>query len=179
MARRQADPEELLPLTDVFRRHGARDPEMWARTQLEEGIPQLAIFCFAKALWNGVISENDAQWIDREIECAKSQPRDPCAQSGPALEEMLAKGVSRQAITDLVRVFQYSVLFDACSLLDGAHVVDLPIRNWTLHQVDEVGRPVAVIQGLHEVLLGLDPTGREMRPRGAIEPGAAPGDAGM
>jgi hypothetical protein len=82
---------------------------------------------------------------------------------------MLAKGVSRQAITDLVRVFQYSVLFHACSVLDGSWVTDLPVSDWTLHQVDDDGKSVAIIQGLHEVLLGLDPTGREMRPRGSAE----------
>ena len=179
MARRRADPEELQRLTEVFRQHGARDPELWARSQLEEGIPQLAIFCFTKALWEGIIPEDDTGWIDQEIEWAKSRPRDPCAQTGPALEEMLAKGVSRQAITDLVRVMQYSVLYHACSLLDGSRTVDLPVNDWLLHQVDEDGKPVAIIQGLHEVLLGMDPTGREMRPRGTAEPGAAADGGGM
>jgi hypothetical protein len=152
---------------------------MWARSQLVEGIPQLAIFCFAKALWEGVISEGDTGWIGQEIEWAKSRPHDPCAQSGPALEEMLAKGVGRKAITDLVRVFPYSVLYHACSLLDGSRTVDLPVSDWTLLQVDEDGKPVAIIQGLHEVLLGLDPTGREMRPTESAEPGAAADGGGM
>jgi hypothetical protein len=174
MGREQADPDELRRLAEVFRQHGADDPEAWARSQLEEGIPQLAIFCFAKALWDGVIAEGDNGWINQEIAWAKSRPRDPCAQTGPVLEEMLAKGVSRQAITDLVRVFQYSVLFHACSLLDGSHVVNLPVKDWTLYQVDDEGKPVAIIQGLHEVLLSMDPTGREMRPRGAA--GGSEGD---
>jgi hypothetical protein len=164
---RNVDPEELRSLTEVFRRAGATDPESWAHSQLAEGIPQLAIFSFAKALWNGVLPENDEKWIDQDIEWAKSRPRDPCAQSGPALEEMLAKGVSRQAITDLVRVFQYSALYHACSILDGSRVEDVPMPDWTLHQVDQDGKPVGIIQGLHEVLLSMDPTGREMRPREA------------
>lgn len=169
MARRPPDPAELRRLTDLFRQHGAPDPEMWARSQLEEGLPQLAVFCFAKALWEGVVAEGDNGWIDGEIEWAKSRPSDPCAQAGPALAEMLGKGVSRQAITDLVRVFQYSALYHACSLLDGSRVVHLPVSEWILHQVDEEGKPIAIIQGLHEVLLGLDPTSREMRPRGTAE----------
>jgi hypothetical protein len=161
------DPDELRALTEVFRRAGATDPESWAHSQLAEGIPQLATFSFAKALWNGVMPEDDQGWIDQEIQWAKSRPRDPCAQSGPALEEMLAKGVSRQSITDLVRVFTYAALYHACSILDGSRVEDVPITDWTLHQVDEAGNPVAIIQGLHEVLLSMDPTGREMRPRAA------------
>jgi len=35
----------------AIRKHG--------RTQLAEGIPQLAIFSFAKSLWNGVMPEDD------------------------------------------------------------------------------------------------------------------------
>jgi len=80
---------------------------------------------------------------------------------------MQAKGVSRKAILDLVRVFQYSALYHACSILDGSRVEDVPITDWTLHQMDKEGEAVAIIQGLHEVLLSMDPTGREMRPRGA------------
>ena len=163
---RDVHPDELRSLAEVFRQAGAADPESWANSQLAEGIPQLAIFSFAKSLWNGVMPEDDDKWIDQEIEWARSRPRDPCAQSGPALEEMLAKGVSRKAIVDLVRVFQYSALYHACSILDGSRVEDVPITDWTLHQVDEEGKDVAIIQGLHEVLLGMDPTGREMRPRG-------------
>jgi hypothetical protein len=163
---RDVDPDELRSLAEIFRQAGATDPESWANSQLAEGIPQLAIFSFAKSLWNGVMPEDDDKWIDQEIEWAKSRPHDPCAQSGPALEEMLAKGVSRKAIVDLVRVFQYSALYHACSILDGSRVEDVPITDWTLHQVDEEGKDVAIIQGLHEVLLGMDPTGREMRPRG-------------
>lgn len=84
MVRRRANLEELRRLTEVFRQNGAPDPEQWARSQLEEGIPQLAIFCFAKALWEGTISEDHTEWVDQEIEWAESRPNDPCAQSGPS-----------------------------------------------------------------------------------------------
>ena len=165
VSRGKANPEELRRLTEVFREHGAKDPENWARSQLEEGIPQLAIFCFAKALWQGILEEDDTSWIDADIRWAKSNSTAPCAQSGRALQEMLAKGVSPQAITDLVRVYQFNSLYHACSLMDGSRVFDFPVNNWALHQTDENGEIVATIQGLHEVLPGLDPTGREMRPK--------------
>ena len=165
MARRAINPEALRQLTAAFRQLGADDPESWARSQLGEGIPQLAIFCFTKALWEGVASEDDSAWIEQEIAWAKTRPEAPCAQIGPALEEMIAKGVTPQAIVDLVRVKQYELLFHVCSLLDGSIAVDLPINNWTIHQVDDEGNTLATIQGLHEVLLNMDPTGREMRPR--------------
>src|SRR5207249_802502 len=127
----------LRSLTEVFRRAGATDPESWAHSQLAEGIPQLSIFSFAKALWNAMIREDDDTWIDREIKWAEKHSSDPCAQVGPALREMLGKGVSRVVIVDLVRVMQYEALYHACSILDGARMEDVPITDWTLHQVDD------------------------------------------
>jgi hypothetical protein len=165
MARREADPKRLEELAEIFRRYGADDPEAWASSQLEEGIPQLAIFSFAKAMWACVADEDNDHWIDQEIEWAKHRPNDPCAQIGPALSEMLSRGVSRRAITDLVRVIQYGTLYHVASLIDGSRQEDVPIHRWRLYQVDEEDHLVAIIQGLNEILLSLDPTGREMRPR--------------
>lgn len=165
MARREADPKELQELTEIFDRYGAPEPESWARSQLEEGIPQLAIFSFAKAMWACVADERDDRWIDQEIEWAKDRPNDPCAQISPALSEMLTRGVSRRAIIDLVRVIQYGALYHVASLIDGSRQEDVPVQGCILYQVDEDDHLVAIIQGLHEVLLSLDPTGREMRPR--------------
>jgi len=164
---KDVDPDELRALAEVFRRAGATDPESWAHSQLAEGFPQLAIFSFAKSLWNGVVQEDDDSWIDDEIEWAGKHVDSPCAQVGPALREMRSKGISRAAITDLVRAMQYHAMYHACSILDGARVEDVPITEWILHQLDVDGEPIAIIQGLHEVLLSMDPTGREMRPRGS------------
>ena len=162
---KKVNAEELRSLSEVFEQAGARDPQAWAHSQLSEGIPQLAIFSFAKALWKGVVTEDDDSWIEDRIEAAAKYSNEPLAQIGAALQEMLSKGVSRAAITDLVRVLQYDTLFHTSLILDGALEEDVPITQWALHQVDDEGKPVAIIQGLHEVLLGLDPTGREMRPR--------------
>ena len=172
MPRRPVDVEELQRLTATFRELGAEDPESWARSQLSEGIPQLAIFCFAKALWEGVVSESDTSWIDSFIAMAHRRPNDPCSQSGPALEQMLSSGVSRETITDLVRVVQYETLYHVALLLEGAIEPSLPIRAFSAFEVDADGSPVTLVQGVHEVLLSLDPTRREMRPRndGGVTP---------
>lgn len=159
------DLEELRWLTERFRQAGASDPELWAQSQLEEGIPQLARFSFLKSLWTAVVAEDDDSWIDQEIAAAKMRPGRPCTAVGPALEEMLAKGVSREGITDFVRGMQYATLYDVCLFLDGARQVDVPVQKWTLYEVDDDGEPVAIIQGLNGSILTLDPTGREMRPR--------------
>jgi hypothetical protein len=157
---------DLAALTEIFRKYGADEPEDWARSQIEEGIPQLALFSFCKSLWAGVLSEDDSTWIDEEIRWSKTRPTDPCAQAGTALTDMLAKGVSRETIIDLVRVVQFEAFSHACVILDGARIEDVPMREWMLVQYDEDSdEPIAALSGTHELLLGLDPTGREMRPR--------------
>src|SRR5688500_6665194 len=120
MPQKKSDPIKLRQLTKVFRKYGAEDPEAWARSQLEEGIPQLAIFSFAKAMWAGVVDENDHTWIDKAIAETQDRPHGPCSGIGAALTEMLAKGVSREAITNLARVVQYEALFHAAALIDGS-----------------------------------------------------------
>jgi hypothetical protein len=165
MTRREADRRSLEELAEVFRSYGTDDPEELARSELEEGIPQLAIFSVAKALSFCVFDQDDDHWIDQEVERAKDGPNDPCAQIGPALQEMLSKDVSRRAIVDLTRVIQYGLLSRVVSVIDGSRVEDVPIRNWKLYQTDEEGYPVAAIHGLRDMLPRLDPTGREMRPR--------------
>ena len=83
---------------------------------------------------------------------------------------MLAKGVSRQAITDLVASLSIQHTLSRLHAIGRRTGPDLPVNDWTLHQVDDDGKPVTIIQGLNEVLLSLDPTGREMLKRGAAEP---------
>ncbi len=167
MARREADWKKLEEVTEIFRSYGADEPEELARSELEEGIPQLAILSFATAMWSCVVDEDDDHWIDQEIERTKDCLNDPCAQIGPRVQEMLSRGVSRRAIVDLVRVIQFGALAHAASLIDGSRVEEVPIQGWKLYQTDEEGHPVVAIRGLREALMRLDPTGREMRPRGS------------
>ena len=47
--------KKLQKLTKVFDRLGAADPESWARSEIEEGIPQLGRFVFLRALWDTVL----------------------------------------------------------------------------------------------------------------------------
>jgi hypothetical protein len=156
---------DLESLTEVFRAYGADDPGSWAQSQIEEGIPQLALFSFVKSLWAGVVAEDDTSWIDEEIRWSTERPDSPCAPAGIAITEMLARGVSRDTIIDLVRVAQYEVLHHACVIIDGARIEDVPTHNWLLFQTDDDENPTEGLSGVHEILLGLDPTGREMRRR--------------
>lgn len=162
--------DDLRKLTEQFKAFGASNPEQWAESEVKEGIPQYARFVFLKAAWNAVVSEGSDHWIDNVIRQSERKPNGPCSGAGTALKRMLAAGISRQDITDLVRAMQYETLFGLCYQLSDSGVVEypsdsLPQVHWSLTQVTEEGERIGEISGLHENVLSLDPTGREMRPR--------------
>ncbi|MHC5010500.1 MAG: hypothetical protein ACYTG6_06040 [Planctomycetota bacterium] len=159
---------DLDQLTALFRRLGADDPEAWARSQIEEGIPQLARYLFLRQAWRSVVSEDDTTWIDARIARAEQQPEGPYAGSGRALERLRALGATDEELTDLVRGMQATLLFELCYLLDepGDLEADVGVDlRWTLVQTNEEGAVLGHIAGLHESVLETDPMGREMRPR--------------
>jgi hypothetical protein len=165
-----SEADEIRKLTDYFRTLGASNPEQWAESEIKEGIPQYARFVFLKTAWNAVISEGNDTWIDNAIKQSEREPNDPCSGAGVALKRMLAAGISRQDITSLVRVMQYETLFALCYQLDDSSVAEYPAEtlpqvHWALMQVTEEGEHVGEIGGLHESVLELDPTEREMRPK--------------
>jgi hypothetical protein len=171
MARQKATSDELRRLTEHFRAMGAFDPESWAKSQLEEGIPQYARLVFLRQAWKNLIVEGDSSWIKALIQESERRPRDPGAGAGPALKRMLAAGATREDIAEVVRVMQWQVLAGVAYQLADPGVVDypsedLPRVNWTLFEVDDNGEPLHPIDGLHESVLDTDPSGREMRPKG-------------
>lgn len=162
---------EETELTEVFRALGARDPEQWARSQLQEGIPQLHRFLFLRQAWEQVVDENDDSWIDSFIEAARKNPEAPFSGQGLAIERMLALGVSRSDIVELVRNSQAEMIFSLCYLIEDP-LFDEEVENrvgmvgWALVTTDDEFEPTGqTIGGLHESVLETDPTGREMRPR--------------
>ena len=171
MAKRKATAQDLRQLTEHFRAMGARDPELWAKSQLDGGIPQYARLVFLRQAWRRVIADGDTSWIDKLIQVSELRPEVPGAGIGPALKRMLAAGASKEDIAEVVRVMQWHLLFGLAYLLSDPGAVEYPSKklprvNWTLFEVDENGKPLHPISGLHESVLGTDPTGREMRPKG-------------
>jgi len=61
---------------------------------------------------------------------------------------------------------QYELLFSLCYLLDDPGDLEDEVRDlsWCLVRLGENGEILGAIQALHESVLGMDPTGREMRP---------------
>jgi hypothetical protein len=154
-------------MVQFFSKLGAKDPEQWARSELEEGIPQRARFLFLRQAWKLVVDEADDTWIEKAIAQSKSRPHRPGAAIGPALERLIADGVSREDITAVIRVKQWELLAGLCYLLEDPGDVEPEAQDivWQLFQLDEENRPIAAISGLHESVLETDPTGREMRPK--------------
>jgi|SRR5579872_6202147 hypothetical protein len=150
-------------LADLFARLGARNPDQWARSQVEEGVPQLARFLFLRQAWKFVISDRDSSWLDKQFLANTGGPGGAIA---PALRRILACGVDREDLTTVVRVMQWRVLAGLCYLLDDPGDLEDDIKDiaWRLFEVDENGRPVAVMGALQESVLATDPSGKEMRP---------------
>ncbi len=158
----------LQRLIGLFRAAGARDPESWAKSELNENIPQLARFLFLRGAWRSVVPEGDNDWIEAYRKPAKD-PNGPLAGISRALNCLLAHGIDPSDLTEVVRVMQYEVLFSLCYLLDDPHpaieglenaLPELSSIGWGLFEVDEKGHVGRPISGLHESVLETDPSGR-------------------
>jgi hypothetical protein len=159
-------PADLGELTALFERLGARNPEGWARSQLDKGIPQLQRFLFLKQAWERIVRDDDTEWVQSEIQQACQHPDAPYAGVGHALRRCMEKGVAAQDLTDVVRGMQANLLFDLCYMLDDPLFPEDLDLSWGLFEVDENGKPFSPrIGSLYESVLDTDPTGREMRPR--------------
>ncbi|MEW5927729.1 MAG: hypothetical protein AB1941_09595 [Gemmatimonadota bacterium] len=168
-------PASLPALTKLFAKLGAPNPESWAESQIEEGIPQLARFLFLRQAWREVLPDGDTSWIDSWIEESRRSPDAPYAGVGAALARLRASGADDQDLTELVRGMQAQLLFALCYQLEDPGELEPEVQDvlWALVQVNQDGEVLGHISGLHESVLETDPTGREMRPREVAEPGAA------
>jgi len=152
----------------LFERFGAKDPELLAASQVDEGIPQMVRFLFMKAVWEYVPREGDSSWIDREVSNSKQHPSAPFSGLGAALALCRDKGVPDAVLTEMARCLQAQMIHAVGYVIDGpADPYTVEGLNWALFQADEKGRPFGgAVSGLHESVLAFDPTGRELRPPG-------------
>lgn len=150
--------QELITL---FAGLGARNPEQWAKSQLDENIPQLARFLFLRQAWKLVVSPDDRTWMQ-----ANTDSSNPGSAITAALQRLREKGASEEDLTTVVRVMQWRLLSAFCYLLDDPGNLEDEVGDvaWRLFEVDKNGKPIAAISGLHESVLETEPSGREMRP---------------
>ena len=101
-------------LTQIFTDLGADDPESWATSEVEEGIPQLARFLFLKGCWDNIITDGDNTWIDRIISDTPEESNEPYSGTAHALRRLIASGANRDDISEVVRGIQAELLFKFC-----------------------------------------------------------------
>lgn len=141
-----ADDEEKQ-LSALFEELGARDADGWARSQIQEGIPQLARYLFLRQAWRNV--------IPADVGAAANHWH----ADAPEFRKLLAAGVPLVDLVALVRKAQRSLLFSLCYLMDDPNIAEAEVEamDWGLFQIDADGRPGARISGLHESVLETDP----------------------
>ncbi len=104
---------------------------------------------FLRQVWDEVINPSmSGAWIDYQVDSSKRSPNAPFADSGPAIERLLASGADRRDLSLLARQSAYEAIFSLLYMLDDPGIDD-----------DDAM--------LHESLLGADPSGREGRPGSA------------
>jgi len=89
--------------------------------------------------------------LDRRVEQDKQRPGEPFADTGPAIERILAVGAARRDLCLVVRDAAYRAVFN------------------TLYEIDPevAGVDCKDLIGLYELLLSADPSGMEGRPGSA------------
>lgn len=145
---------DLAALTALFAKLGCRDPEMWARSQVEEGINQLGRFLFLRHAWAEAVPQGSTEWIDNILQNCPAGTA-----SGAAWRRLLGSGADRADLARIVRDTQAEMIFAMCRLLDGPDEVDPPVSDfqWRLFEVDAEGQCTAPIGFLHESVWELDP----------------------
>lgn len=155
-------------LVRLFEIAGAPNPKEWAKSEIDEGIPQLARFLFLRQAWRQVVADDDTAWIDREIQHSQRDPEGPGAGLGHALSRLLRSGARREDVAEVARTVQWQLLHSLCYQLSDPSIEEpeLSAVGWRLFEVNEDGEIGRPIEGLHESVLETDPAGREMRPKG-------------
>lgn len=160
-------PESKDELTALFRRLGAREPESWAASQIDEGIPQLHRFLFLRQCWARIEERANPASIDAVVEAAEREPSLPFAGAGLVLKRCLEAGVDRADLVELLRAVQAEFLFEVCYLLEDPSLYEPELDDvgWCVVSTDENFEPTRrSVGGLYESVLDMDPSGRECKP---------------
>jgi hypothetical protein len=125
---------------------------------------------FARGAWQFVPSEDDISWVERVA--ALDASNQPLGDYGPIVKDMLTKGVSAEAIARFAKIVGYETVFGLCYHLEDpiASYEGFPEEDeeiaWGLFQINpETDEPIEGLSCIHEVMLRMDPSGREMRPK--------------
>lgn len=137
--------ERARQLLGAFSQLGCDDPEGWARSEIGEDIPQLARYRFLRTLWPQVIDS----WHDGIANV-------------PAARRALEAGASQGDLAQLARAVAYETVFAMLYHLAADEEATGQLPSWALAEIAPTGEPTGRhLDGLHEDLLTLDPSGRD------------------
>lgn len=138
--------ERIAKLAERFRRLGAAEAELRARSEIKENIPQLTTFVLLREFWKRVVPEGDRTW-PRRCYGTNDDGR------GGALRRVLDR-VDRDDLTAIVRAMQIDLLRELVCVIDGLFNLGPELRDvrWGFFELDEQGRPVRPIDCLHELI---------------------------
>ena len=124
---------------------------------------------FLRGVWRGVIPSRDTDWVERVS--AQAGHDGPLGDYGPLMRSMLDRGVPATDIARFAQIAAYEATFGLLYHLEDGYASyegfapEPEERAWAVFEVDpESDAPRDRLPGLHESLLGSDPSGREMRP---------------
>src|SRR5262245_36216570 len=125
---------------------------------------------FLRGVWAKIPDEGAVSWVGR---VAKQPLSDgPLGDFGALVKKMLDAGIKAQEIARFAKIIGYETAFGIMYLLGDPHASyegfppESEQLRWQLYLIDpESKEPGEPLRALHESLLSMDPSGREMRPR--------------
>ena len=124
---------------------------------------------FLRGVWKNIPDEKETDWIERlsKVELTSQ----PLGDYGAILKDMLNKEIKPETIARLMKIVAYETAFGIMYHLEdpNASYEGFPEEkekiSWGLFIVDnETNEPIEPLYRLHESILSMDPTEREMRP---------------
>jgi hypothetical protein len=127
---------------------GAPDPAAWARSEINDNIPQQARYLFLRNIWPQFIDRYADEKVIRRI---------------PATARLLDAGASMADLALALRSVAYETAFAVVDRVDEGWDPDAPgdSPGWRLMETDAERLTGRAVVGLHESLLSLDPSGRQ------------------
>ncbi len=124
---------------------------------------------FVRSVWMNVPSEDDVSWVKRVA--ALPATDGPLGDYGALVRRMLESGLSEYEIARFAKIVGYETAFGIAYLLEDPAAGFAATSNpedvsWRLYRIDSATeQPVEPVVGPHELMLSMDPSGREMRPK--------------
>jgi hypothetical protein len=127
---------------------GAPDPASWARSEINDNIPQQARYLFLRNIWPQLIDRYADESVIRRL---------------PATARLLDAGASMADLALALRSVAYETAFAVVDRVDEGYDPDAPRDSpgWRLMETDAERLTGRAVGSLHESLLSLDPSGRE------------------